>query len=225
MTARDYVDVTYDESHHPFTPYPGQLTAHLVSRYGIQAGDHLLDVGCGRGEFLKGFIATGVQGYGTDQSPAAKRLCPDADIRVGNADDALPFDDEMFDVVFSKSVVEHFYYPERLIQDMYRVLKPGGLLITMTPDWDTIYRMFYEDFTHRTPFTATSLREIQLVYGFEEIEVEKFRQLPQLWERERGVAFFAAEATRFLAPRRLKPRSKWVRFSKELMLLSSARKP
>lgn len=226
MSTRDYVDVTYDESHHPFTMYPQQLAAHLVDRYQIPKGARLLDVGCGRGEFLKGFISCGLSGAGVDQSPAAKRLLPDADIRVSDATDgSLPFEDNSFDVVYSKSVVEHFYYPEKLIADMWRVLEPGGLLITMTPDWDTIYRMFYEDFTHRTPFTVSSLTDIQVVQGFSDVEVEKFRQLPSLWNRRKGLRFLAAEATRFCAPRSLKPHSKWVRFSKELMLLSSARKP
>lgn len=226
MSTRDYVDVTYDESHHPFTIYPQQLTRYLVDRYEIPPGATLLDVGCGRGEFLKGFIACGLDGSGVDRSPAAKRLLTEADIRVSDATDgSLPFEDDSFAVVYSKSVIEHFYYPEALVAEMWRILKPGGLLITMTPDWDTNYRMFYEDYTHRTPFTVSSLTDIQVIQGFSDVHVEKFRQLPSLWNRRRGPRFVAAEATRLCAPRRLKPRSKWVRFSKELMLLSSARKP
>lgn len=59
----------------------------------------------------------------------------------------LPYNDSTFDCVFSKSFIEHFYYPEQIIQAIYRILKPGGTVITMTPDWDVIYKMFYEDYT------------------------------------------------------------------------------
>ena len=57
----------------------------------------------------------------------------------------------IFDVIYSKSVIEHFYYPEKILKEAYRVLKPGGIIITLTPDWEFIYKSFYEDFTHRTP--------------------------------------------------------------------------
>ena len=61
-----------------------------------------------------------------------------------------------FDVIFSKSLVEHFYYPEKIYQEMHRVLKNGGIIITMTPDWEINYKTFYEDYTHRTPFSKTN---------------------------------------------------------------------
>ena len=127
-------------------------------------------------------------------------------------------------MVYSKSVIEHFYYPERLVNEMLRVLKPGGLAITLCPAWEFNYRIYYEDYTHRTPFMREALRDIHIIHGFEDIEVEFFRQLPVLWGAGRSL-LTVAETTRYLAPSFLKPYSKWVRFSKEVMLLASARKP
>jgi SAM-dependent methyltransferase len=222
---RDYVQVIYSEEDKPLTNYPKQLASYLFNRFKIKAGDKLLDVGCGRGEFLKGFISCGVKGYGVDRSYAAEKYCPDADLRIANLEaEALPYPDNYFDVVYSKSVIEHFYYPEKLLQEIYRVLKPGGLVITLCPDWEFNYRIYYEDYSHRTPFMQVSLRDIQLISGFENITVERFRQLPTLWA---GSSFllFLAEITRLLVPSYWRTRSKWVRFSKEIMLLSSAIKP
>ena len=69
---RDYVEVVYNEQDRPLTDYPDRLAHYLFTRYGIQSGHKLLDIGCGRGEFLRGFIQCGVQGFGVDRSRAAQ---------------------------------------------------------------------------------------------------------------------------------------------------------
>ncbi len=223
-TRRDYVDVVYNEQDRPFTTYPDQLARYLTQRYAIRQGQSLLDIGCGRGEFLRGFIRCGAQGFGVDRSIAAAKVCPEAELRTADLEnDGLPFADGVFDVVFSKSVIEHFHYPERLVQEIYRVLKPGGLVITLCPDWEFNYRIYFEDYTHRTPFMSSSLRDIQLIHGFESVRCERFRQLPVLWRWPWLLP--VAELTRLLTPSFLRKHSKFVRFSKEIMLLSSATKP
>ncbi len=220
-----YLDVVYNATDRPFTEYPDLLAAHLVERFGLSVGAQLLDVGCGRGEFLRGFIHAGCVGSGVDQSTIARELCPDdTDIRAADLEvEVLPFDDSSFDVVFSKSVIEHFYFPERFVKEMLRVLRPGGIAITMCPDWEANYKIFFEDYTHRTPFTRTSLRDIQLIHGFVDVDVELFVQLPLIW-RNRWMQP-ASTFTRYISPNRWKRHSKFIRFSKELMLLSSGRKP
>lgn len=222
--GRDYVAVVYNEQDRPFTAYPDRLARYLFNRYNIEPDQKLLDIGCGRGEFLRGFMRCGTKGYGVDRSRAAAALCPDAELRTSDLEnEALPFEDDFFDVVFSKSVIEHFYYPEKLMQEIYRVLKPGGLVITMCPDWKFNFRIYFEDYTHRTPFMLSSLRDIQLIHGFENVKCEHFRQLPALWKHPWLLP--VAELTRLAAPRFLEPHSKFVRFSKEIMLLASANKP
>ena len=75
---RDYVSVIYNKKERPFTSYPGKLSRYLFQRFGMRAGDSLLDVGCGRGEFLSGFIDQGMIGFAVDQSNAVQDLCPSA---------------------------------------------------------------------------------------------------------------------------------------------------
>jgi hypothetical protein len=65
---------------------------------------------------------------------------------------------------------------------MYRVLKPGGLAITLCPAWDYNYLIYFEDYSHRTQFMLESLRDIQIIHGFEDIQVEFFRQLSSTWQ-------------------------------------------
>ncbi len=221
---RDYVAVTYNEKDRPFTQYPDKLARYLSSRYELTKGSKILDLGCGRGEFLRGFIHCGLNGYGVDQSAMAKSICPEAEILQSDLEnEPLPYNDNYFDVIYSKSVLEHFYYPEKLVMEIYRVVKPGGLVITMVPDWESVYKTFYEDYTHRTPFTVTSLRDIFLIHGYDDVKVEKFRQLPFLWSLPWLHPFCSLVA--LIAPRSLRPYSKLVRFSQEIMLLATAVKP
>jgi SAM-dependent methyltransferase len=221
---RDYIAVVYNVEDRPFTQYPDKLALYLSSRYKLPKGSKILDLGCGRGEFLRGFIRCGLNGYGVDQSSIAKSVCPETEILQSDLEnEQLPYDDNSFDVVFSKSVLEHFYYPEKLVMEIYRIIKPGGLVITMVPDWEAVYKTFYEDYTHRTPFTSNSLKDIFLISGFDDVKVEQFRQLPFLWTLPWLKPFCSLVA--FIAPRFLRSYSKLIRFSQEIMLLSTAVKP
>ncbi|MBU1086372.1 MAG: class I SAM-dependent methyltransferase [Candidatus Omnitrophica bacterium] len=220
----DYISLVYSEENKPFTEYPDLLTKYLVARYELIKGNKILDLGCGRGEFLRGFIRSGLNGHGVDESLAAQSICPEAEIVKSDLEkQALPYTDNSFDIIFSKSVLEHFYYPEKLVKEIYRILKPGGIVITMTPDWQSIYKIFYNDYTHRRPFTVVSLQTIFNVNGFNDVKVEKFRQLPFLWKMP-GLKLLS-EIISFVTPNSLSSHSKLVRFSKEVMLLCSAVKP
>lgn len=222
MTSRDYVSVVYNENERPLTDYPDRLTRYLSRRYRMPPGESILDIGCGRGEFLRGFIRCGLKGFGVDQSPSAQKMCPGAEVIQSDLENySLPYDDARFKYIFSKSVLEHFYYPEKLVREIYRILKPGGTVLTMVPDWHTTCRRtFYDDYTHRTPFTETSLRDIFLIHGFNDVKVEKFRQLPFLWSRPWLTPFTDVLAA--ITPEGLNRHSRLIRFSKELMLLASA---
>jgi SAM-dependent methyltransferase len=225
VANRDYVEVIYNERDRPFTSYPGKLARYLTDRYALSDGSRILEIGCGRGEFLNGFIDCGLVGHGVDLSSVAIDYCPDAEVKIADLErDGIPYSDRYFDVVYSKSVVEHFYYPESVVSEMFRVLRPGGMSLILTPDWHVNYRMFYCDYTHRTPFTVESLRDLLLIQGFTDVSVERFRQLPVVWKHPR-VMLPLTEITRWAAPRAMKRHSKWVRFSKEVMLLASAKKP
>ncbi len=109
---------------------------------------------------------------------------------------------------------------------IFPVLKPGGLIITLTPEWRYIYKSFYDDFTHRVPFTKESLKDIHKICNFEIISVESFIQLPILFKKGIISKFFQILSilTRVITPEYFRMQNKWIRFSKEIMLLSIAKK-
>ena len=89
------------------------------------------------------------------------------------------------------------------------------------------YKTFYEDYTHRVPFSKESLRDINYINGFKDVKVESFIQLPIIFENKgliKKLFFFLSNLTRLFVPDLLKNKFKWVRFSKEIMLLSYSKK-
>jgi SAM-dependent methyltransferase len=223
---KNYIDVIYDEKSKPLTDYPHKLTAYLVNKYAISKDSKILDVGCGRGDFLNGFINLGCIGYGVDFTNAAKKYCPKAKLFQADIEnDGMPFEDDYFDVIFSKSVIEHFYDPDILIKECKRCLKPGGKIIVMAPSWEYNYRIYFEDYTHRTPFMKTSMQDILVMHDFDEVRVSFFKQLPILWGRWKIFFNPLSFLTQICIPRFFSSKFKWVRFSREIMLIGVAKKP
>jgi SAM-dependent methyltransferase len=88
----------------------------------------VLDAGCGSRATLVERFAKMATVYGVDLD------CIDCG-NIRRADLAeLPFPDAMFDIVYSRSVWEHLTDPEKVMSEVGRVLKPGGLLILTTPN-------------------------------------------------------------------------------------------
>jgi len=214
--ARRYLDVRYSERERPYTDYPGQLTAYLTEQYlTARRGETLLDLGCGRGEFLNGFAQLGFAATGFDRSRPAQPRFNEPVVEGDYEQGGLPFGDGQFSVVFNKSVFEHVRDISPLLRECHRVLAPGGRMVSLVPDWTAQWRHFYDDWTHVRPFTLVGLRECIQSHGFEVREAVRFRQLPLLWERPYLRPLSDAAA---LLPDAFK-RSKFVRFSKEWMLL------
>lgn len=100
----------------------------------IPPHSYLLEVGCGDGKSkaeLEQRIA-GVQYVGIDLNPAVwgkgKRF-------VAGRANHIPFAAATFDVIVSMYVIEHLVFPHLYLQEAWRVLKPGGTLLTIAPNF------------------------------------------------------------------------------------------
>ena len=220
---KDYVEVVYNTKDRPYTSYPNKLIKHLIKKFSLKPHSKVLEIGCGRGEFIKSFMDQGFDAYGFDLSDFASSVLPKNKFESGDFLISEAYEENSFDIIFTKSFIEHFYFPEKIFQKINKLLKEGGILITMTPEWKYNFLDFYEDFTHRTPFSKESLRDIHLIYGYSNIQITSFKQLPILWNSNQ-VLNFISYLTRVLMPDFLKKKYKFIKFSKEIMLLSYAKK-
>ena len=221
---KDYARVVYNKKDRPITSYPSKLIKYLIQKFKLEKESKLLELGPGRGEFLNEFHKNGFQVFAVDISDYVLELCPNAKFKKANLEnEKIPFEDNYFDIVYTKSFVEHFYHPEKIFEEIFRVLKPGGKIITLTPNWKYMVKTFYEDHTHRTPFTLESLSTLNELSGFKNNFTTEFIQLPILWKFSFLKVF--SSITRMIAPTSLSKFSKWIRFSKEIMIISVANKP
>ena len=205
---------TYYPSTKPVSDYPEKLVGYLMERFGINSGDHLLEAGVGRSEHLNIFDKNGVDVSGFDQSEEALTFNNKVKL-IDSEHDKWPYENNQFDVVYSKSFIEHLQKPVKYFEESYRVLKPGGILLTLTPDWEVNYKKFYDDFTHCSPFTKYSLEKILTFSGFEKIDVFKFRQLPIVWKHP-ALNIICYLVSPFIP---IRTQCKFLRWSRELMLI------
>ncbi len=97
----------------------------------------ILEVGCGAGQFMRAIqkLRTHTMCFGCDISESALALARGANDGVTYAinDNRLPYDDSFFDVVCIFDVLEHVEHPAKVLAEVRRVLKPGGLLYAFVP--------------------------------------------------------------------------------------------
>ncbi len=97
-----------------------------------------LEVGAGTARFLRALRRRlpEMEGYACDleSEPLAQARSLDAGLHVARGDlTALPYQDASFDTVLVFDVFEHLYKPEEGIREVWRVLKPGGVLHSLVP--------------------------------------------------------------------------------------------
>lgn len=111
----------------------------------LRSGMTLLDCGCGSGGITLGLagacapgkvvgIDIGVSEIDRAVANATERGCSNVRFEVAHLYD-LPFSDSTFDAVFSHAVLEHLKAPSDALNEMHRVLKPGGIIGIRDVDW------------------------------------------------------------------------------------------
>lgn len=229
----NYLETIYFADEYAPDKYPQKLCNFLTERYFRKKGDSaqvLLDIGSGKGNHLVGFSRNGMIVKGLDKKKECIEILPDFDIRECDLEkDRFPFEDNYFDFVFSKSVLEHAYNTENIVKETYRVLKPGGITVQLTPDWATDHKYFWDDRTHVKPFTRKGLQDAFKFENFIDIKCEGFYQLPFLWKYPyfsfiRRIISLLPDSLKWKDEEELVQRV-LIRHSKERMLLLSARKP
>lgn len=130
------------------TEFMAQRTIHSHGQFFLRyltPGVTVLDCGCGPGSITLSIATTvspaKVVGVDFGESQIQRAIESATQQGIANAEFrqadcyALPFDDDNFDRVFSHALMEHLADPGRAMRELFRVLKPGGVIGVCSPDW------------------------------------------------------------------------------------------
>jgi SAM-dependent methyltransferase len=155
----------------------------------------ILDIGCGNGSILRALRKRGYkQLHGLEISAYAIRRLREEGFEMHHGRiPQLPMGPAMFDVVIASQVLEHVIRRRRFLEEIRRVLKPGGRLLIFVPD-DCLGPISEPE--HVIKFTAETLRKL-LVRHFPNVSIERFKDrnhpMPILFARAETASVFAEE--------------------------------
>lgn len=111
----------------------------------VPAGARVLDYGCGHASYMCDFHDRGVAISGAEITGHLVDACQNNGLDVHKVEDFshIPFDDGEFDIVYLMQVFEHLREPHRLLNELARILKNGGMLYLAVPNAASIWRKVF----------------------------------------------------------------------------------
>ena len=143
MGQKETVWDTIFREHGVVFAQPHELMPELAARLAARGACDVLDLGCGSGRHTRYFAERGFAVWALDSAPEALRLTEQtlreagisATVQRGDMFDRLPYDDGQFDAVVAIQTIHHAKLAtiERLVAELHRVLRPGGLVMATVP--------------------------------------------------------------------------------------------
>lgn len=159
----------------------------------------ILDAGCGNG-YVAGYLAQmGYRVIGADLSQdgieIAQKTYPDVSFAVHSVYDDFQLITEPVDICISSEVIEHLYYPKTFLDNIYKIIRPGGWVILTTPyhgylknlalslagKWDNHFAVNWEG-GHIKFFSEHSLSQMLKAAGFGNIQFGNAGRVKWLWK-------------------------------------------
>ncbi len=177
----------------PFDRHPEEWTeenfAYHLDFFKPFVKGRLLDFGCGDGQFLHMISKYCESAYGVDISEVAieKALDKYPEVKFGilSENGATGFPDKFFDTVCAIDILEHILDVESALEELWRILKPGGKLLIATSELTSIKMLliilhsldnyFYPASPHIRHFTRRNLADILAKKGFMVLRYKKNR--------------------------------------------------
>ncbi len=123
----------------------------------------ILDVGCGVGQVVRDLTAWGFQAFGVDVSQTsiamARQHSPTCQVYDGRK---LPFNNRSFSAVGAFNVLEHVRDPVYFLDEMHRVLLPGGTMVVSSPNFFRV--IGWRDYHPRMQGFAQKMRNLRTLW-------------------------------------------------------------
>ncbi len=183
-------------------------------------GKQLLEIGCGLGTDLVQFARAGAMVTGVDLTPASidlvrRRFALEGlpvNAQVADAE-SLPFPDASFDVVYSFGVLHHTPDTQKAINEVHRVLKPGGRIVIMLYHKNSIHvylgAALYRSSRRSSAGTRTLVEDWVRIYDGEENPLGKAygrADIRRMFSRFEGLQMTACDPIR----RKYPPAVNWL---------------
>ncbi len=176
FSTDDYKPATYTKDFRSWFNGEERAYSHVLPN------SRVLDVGCGFGETLGYHKSRGCEVYGIDADENILRIAEryGFNAKAGVFADKM-FDEKFFDFVTMDQVIEHTDKPVQTLQNLYKILKPGGKLILSFPNdrgWGA--RLFKKAWIHwHTPYHLQFFSKASLKLAAEKsgLKVEEWRTI------------------------------------------------
>lgn len=154
----------------------------------IYPDSQIIDLGCGRGEWLELLSEHGFAAQGVDLNRGSLAICQQLGLQAVVAEavsflKSLP--DQSKIVISGFHLAEHipFHELKSLVKESLRVLRPAGLLILETPNPENLIvssTSFYLDPTHQKPIPPSLLSFLPEYYGFKKVKILRLQETSEL---------------------------------------------
>ncbi len=153
-----------------------------VTRLRMKSSGKILDIGCGTGDRLDAFRSMGYDVYGVEPSDSALYAKEHLKLNVIQGDlFSAHFESDFFNVISLFHVLEHTHDPTRVCEEIYRILREGGLLVIQVPNKGCLqHRIFKERWAaFDVPrdlyyFGIKTLRSLLERVGFKIVKIDHF---------------------------------------------------
>jgi 2-polyprenyl-3-methyl-5-hydroxy-6-metoxy-1,4-benzoquinol methylase len=144
----------------------------------------LLEIGFGGADALRNMASLGWEAYGVDFDPVAveNALKAGLEVRQGSLEEQ-GYSDEFFDAITMSHLIEHVHEPSEILKECFRILKPGGMLVAITPNVSSLGHTIFKNTwfnldppRHLHLFTPQALKRLAIEAGFKTVEVKTSRR-------------------------------------------------
>ncbi|MCS7227689.1 MAG: class I SAM-dependent methyltransferase [Endomicrobia bacterium] len=150
-----------------------QVIAEYLQKKYIPEDSIIIDIGAGYCNFINNIKAK--EKYAVDSwEDFIKYANNDVKTYIAECQNLSFLKAEFFDIIFSSNLLEHLSIEDidKTLDEFYRILKFGGKLILLLPNFRYCYKIFYDDYTHITPLTHIGIKDLLTTKSFKIINLE-----------------------------------------------------